>query len=122
MNESMREVTYAVGADGRYEMVPSLGWEPKNVANEQAWELIEKEIEGAARDVRSGKSSPLAYHMVKNMMNERLLANYVGYSAWKVKQHLKPRVFDRLGPDILERYGDVLEISIEELRKIPEDA
>ena len=39
------EVCYAVNKQGRYVLVQSAGWEPKNVVNDQAWELIKEKVE-----------------------------------------------------------------------------
>jgi hypothetical protein len=120
IHRGIKEITYAVDHDGRYLKVPSLGWEPKNVANEQAWEVIRKEIESEIKLVKAGKRSPLAYHMVKNLMSPRLLADYADLSLWRVKRHLKAKVFKKLEPEMLKRYADVFDITVEQLHEIPE--
>jgi len=118
--DNMHEVCYAVDDDGHYALTASAGWEPKNVANNQAWEVIEQEIEKALKGIHADKLSPLAFHMTKNQMNTGLLAQYSGFSRWRVKRHLKPTVFKRLNPAVLERYSDVFEISIKQLQQFPE--
>jgi len=70
--------------------------------------------------MHAGKLSPLAFHMAKNQMNTGLLAQYAGFSRWQVKRHLKPAVFKRLNPAVLERYSDVFEITIKQLQQFPE--
>ena len=114
------EVCYAVDDDGKYMLASSLGWEPKNVTNEQAWDVINKEISDAVRGIKAGELSPLAYHMTKNLMDESLLANYSGFYKWRVKRHLKADVFKKLKPAHLKRYADIFGMSIEELKKIPD--
>lgn len=120
LNQGQSEITYAVDEDGRYVQAPSLGWEPKNIANQQAWELIRKEIASEIEQIRTGKRSPLAYHMARNLMNVGLLAGYAGLSRWRVRRHLKPDGFKRLDRDMLKRYADIFGISPEALQKIPD--
>ncbi len=119
LNRGLREITYAVAENGRYVVVPSLGWEPKNIANAQAWEVISEDIRTQARRVREGELSPLAYHLARNLMTAGLAASYVRLPRWRVKRHLKPSVFNRLKPEILQRYADLLGLSLAELKQIP---
>lgn len=120
LNQGLRELTYAVGDDGRYVGVPSVGWEPKNIANAQAWEVISHDIREQARLVREGRRSPIAYHMARHMMTPGLVADYVRLARWRVKRHLRPAVFARLKPEILQRYADLFRLSIAELKRIPD--
>ena len=120
LNQGLRELTYAVGDDGRYVGVSSSGWEPKNIANAQAWEVISQDIREQARLVREGRRSPIAYHMARHMMTPGLVADYVRLARWRVKRHLRPAVFERLKPDILQRYADLFGLSIAELKRIPD--
>jgi hypothetical protein len=119
LNQGLSEITYAVDEEGRYVQAPSLGWEPKNIANQQAWEQIRKEISSEIEQIRAGKRSPLAYHMARNLMNIGLLASYAGLPRWRVRRHLKPAGFKRLGRDMLKRYADIFGISPEALQKFP---
>ena len=121
LNQGLSEITYAVDENGRYVQVPSQGWEPKNIANQQAWGLIRKEITTVIEQIRAGQRSPLAYHMARNLMNVGLLSSYVGFSRWRVRRHLTPNGFKRLDRSQLKRYADVFGISPEELTTIPDD-
>ncbi len=56
LNQGQSEITYAVDEDGSYVQAPSLGWEPKNIANQQAWELIRKEITSEIEQIQAGSS------------------------------------------------------------------
>lgn len=120
MNRGLKEIAYAVDEDGRYVKVPSLGWEPKNIANAQAWEVITEDVRTQIRLVRDGKRSPIAYHLARNLMTVGLLASYVHLPRWRVKRHLKPSVFNRLKPGIIQRYADLFRLTPEELHHIPE--
>ena len=70
--------------------------------------------------IRTGRQSPLAFHMAANQMNISLLAKYVRMNRWRVKRHLKAGVFKRLKPEILKRYADVFEITLEQFLQIPQ--
>ena len=120
LNRGMREIAYAIDENGRYVGVPSLGWEPKNIANAQAWEVISEEIRSQARLVKNGKRSPLAYHLARHLMTIGLVASYVRLPRWRVKRHLKPSVFNRLKPEIMQRYADLFGLTLAEFMQIPE--
>ncbi len=114
------EVCYAVAENGKYTLSPSLGWEAKNVVNDQAWALIAEET-GRMHDlVKKRKMSPIAYYQARHQMDIALLAQYVNMARWRVKRHLRPAVFDRLPDGILQRYADVFSLSLDELRAVPE--
>ena len=119
-NKAVYEVCYAVGENGQYKLIPSAGWEPKNIANDQAWEVIHRQVEETLIKVNAGDLSTLAYHMVKNQMNVSLLAKYAAISRWRVQRHLKPAVFQKLDSAILKRYADVFGLSVEQLCAVPQ--
>ncbi len=119
--ETLQEVCYAVDQKGRYVLTPSAGWEPKNIVNEQAWDLINQQISETMAKIDAGKLSPLAYHMVKNQMNIGLLAKYVGYNRWRVWRHLKPSGFRKLTPDMLKQYAEVFDLDVDELTRVPKE-
>ena len=116
--EGLKEVTYAVDDDGSYALVPSIGWEPKNISNYQAWDIIFEQINTARRRVLAGEISPLAFHMARNQMDLSLLAQYMGMMRWRIKRHLKPKVFNRLHPEMIERYARLLKVTVKQLKDI----
>ncbi len=116
------EISYAIDYEGRYVLAPSVGWEPANIANKQAWELISKQVADVIKRVQAQELSPLAYYMVKNQMDTDLLAKYVRLSRWRVRRHLKPAVFRRLKVSILERYAKIFNVSAEQLFDVPESS
>jgi hypothetical protein len=109
-----------VGEDGRYVGVPSLGWEAEIDATTVCAEADAVRLREAWEAARAGRTSPLAYHMVNAKMDATLLASEVGVWAWRVRRHLRPDVFARLGPDLLSRYADALGIDIASLRTLPD--
>jgi hypothetical protein len=112
------EVCYAVGEDGRYVTVRSVGWDPKNLVNRQAWELINAQVRSAYEAVVAGTASPLLYHMTRSMMDPGLLASYAGISTWRVRRHLRPAVFAKLPRPLLERYARVFDTTVEGLSRV----
>ncbi|MCJ7818915.1 MAG: hypothetical protein MUP25_03735, partial [Syntrophales bacterium] len=107
MTEGSQEVCYAVDENGQYVLVPSTGWEPKTIANDQAWELIHEQVADILFQVQQGQVSLLAYHMTKNLMDISLLAQYAGFSRWRVWWHMRPWVFKRLKAPVLMHYARV---------------
>ena len=122
LNEGVKELTYAVDEQGRYVRATSLGWEPKTTTNDQAWEVIDGEIAEAITLYHAGKRSPLAFHMASNLMNVALLASYMNLPRWRVRRHLKPKVFENLKSDLINRYAQVFNISADELQQVPLDS
>ncbi len=113
------EICYAIGDNGRYTLSPSLGWEAKNVVNDQAWAVIAEETRRMHQLVQSGTLSPIAYYQAKHQMDIGLLARYVDMAKWRVKRHRRPEVFRRLPERILQRYAAVFGVSPTELKTIP---
>ncbi len=120
IGEHGQEVCYAVNKEGKYELTHSIGWDPKNMANKRAWDIIFNEIQDVYNDVLKNKKSPLAYHMIRNQMDPGLLSKYVSMAKWRVKRHLKPDIFNGLKPSVLSKYSELFEISIKELKSIPD--
>ncbi len=115
-----KRVNYAVGDDGRTVPVASKGFEPVNVANRMAWERLKEQLGRVRGDIKAGEASPLLYHATLKQMDVGLLAQYTGFCRWRVRRHMKAQPFVKLKEDILQRYAEVLEISTEELRAVPE--
>lgn len=115
-----KELCYAVDEQGKYVTVQSLGWEVKEIAIAQAWDLIHEQVAQAKEKVRKGELSPLAYYMAKNQMSAGLLAKYAGIWRWRVKRHLRPAVFKKLSASVRQRYADVFKISVERLEFMDE--
>lgn len=117
--EGMSEVCYAVDESGRYVLAESAGWEPANIANLQAWEVIHAEVAAVQAKVRAGEASPLAYHMARHQMDARMLASYAGLFGWQVRRHMKPGPFAKLKTAQLDRYARILKTTAEDLCRVP---
>ncbi|NGX83292.1 hypothetical protein [Aequorivita sp. KMM 9714] len=115
---NFRELCYAVDENGEYTTANSTGWEPKTVALNNAIDEINERIEDAKKRVLEGKTSPIEYYMELHKMDVGILASYVGLWQWRVKRHFKPSVFKKLKTNTLQKYAEVFEISVDELKTV----
>jgi hypothetical protein len=115
---NFRELCYAVDKNGKYTTVNSSGWNPKTIALNKAIEEINKRIEDAKQRVIDNITSPLEYYMELHKMDLPILASYVDFWKWKVKRHFKPNVFNKLSNKTLQKYADVFDISIDQLKNV----
>ncbi len=111
-----REVTYAVDDEGKYVTGQSSGWTVKEEANDVAWESFERQINEAKQKVMNGEMSPVFYWMEKRMMDQGIVAQYMGIWKWSVKRHMKPSVFKKLSDAKIKKYAEVFETSVEEFK------
>ena len=51
-------------------------------------------------------------------MDVGILASYVGLWQWRVKRHFKPSIFKKLKTNTLQKYAEVFEISVDELKTV----
>ena len=117
--DGKRVACYVLEENGKYVIGKSSGWDAVNVANIQAWEHISERLDQVASDINHGNKSILAFYMEKEQMDVSLLSKYIKLSKWRVRRHLKPSVFAKLKPDLLERYASVFKISVNELLQSP---
>ncbi len=113
-----KKVMYVTLDDGQYMQTQSVGWEAENLVLEQAWDDIEYQLSEEKKKVRNNEVSPIAYYMIKSRMDIAILASYAGKWQWQVKRHLKPSVFKSLPEKMLQKYAEIFEISIEDLKNI----
>jgi len=119
LNEGkLAKLYYATDDKGHYVKVNSIGWEPETVAMQQAWDVVNNEVEDARERVIKGKASPLLYYLKKNIMTPGLVASYVGTISLIVKLHCRPFFFKRLSRKTLEKYAYTFRISVAELTDI----
>src|ERR1044072_1726168 len=111
-----KEVCYVTDDQGKYTTELSKGWEIKTNALDVTWTDIEKKVAAAKEKVLRNEASPIVFFMEKNVMNIAILSGYTGFFKWQVKRHLKPGVFKKLSPKKLNKYVEVFNISVEELK------
>jgi len=115
---NIKDMVYALDENGNYTTELSTGWSPKTIALDNAIKVIEERVEDAQKRVLSGQTSPIEYYMELHKMDITILSSYVGLWKWRVKRHFKPAVFAKLNEKILQKYADVFEITIKELKDI----
>ena len=113
-----KEVCYATDSEGKYVTELSKGWDVKITALDKAWEDIDQRIEAARQKVLKGEASPLLFFIEKGIMDISLLADYTGFWQWQIKRHLKPDVFKNLSDKKLQRYAEVFNVSVDDLKNI----
>jgi hypothetical protein len=118
-DDIVRNVDYATDSEGKYHAVSSIGWEVKNDALELALDEVNERCQEILEKIKRGESSPLEYHAEKNLMPIDLLSDYSGFSKRTIRKHFDPLVFAKLDDETLSVYADVLRITVEELKSIP---
>jgi hypothetical protein len=113
-----KEVCYATDSEGKYVTELSKGWDVKITALDKAWEDIVQRIEAARQKVLKGEASPLLFFIEHGIMDISLLADYTGFWQWQIKRHLKPSVFNKLSDKKLQRYAEVFNVSVEDLKNM----
>jgi hypothetical protein len=111
-----KEVCYATDAFGKYTTQLSNGWDVKSTALDTAWQQVEERIAIAKQKVLNNEASPILFFMEKGLMDIQILAGYTGFWQWQVKRHLKPDVFNSLSEKKLQKYADVFNVSIPDLK------
>jgi len=110
-----RKAMYALGPDGRYCRVKSSGWEVEETVLRDVVQDFQERARHAAEQVRQGRTAPIEYFMHLKLMDLQALAGGVGLPRWRVKRHMKPHIFAKLKPDLLKRYADFFQISLDDL-------
>ncbi|WP_452230742.1 MULTISPECIES: hypothetical protein [unclassified Lacinutrix] len=115
---NFRELCYAVDENGEYTTAHTTGWDPKTIALDNAIDDINQRVADAKKRVQNNQTSPIEYYMEFHKMDLPILASYVGLWQWRVKRHFKPNVFNKLSNKILQKYADVFEITIDQLKNL----
>ena len=118
LDKFTKDICYAVDENGNYVTTSSRGWEIKAAALDITWDDIQKRIELTKQKVLKGESSPILFFMELKLMDLKMLAAYTGFRKWKIKKHLKTEVFNKLPENILKRYAEVFDVSVEILKNM----
>lgn len=118
---SLRDVCYAVDADGNYQAVLSDGWDVKANALQTILDDVTEQCEPIRQQVLRHEVSPLAYHMEKNLMDIDMLADNSGIAKRKVKKHMDYDEFFNLDEKTLQTYAETLRITVDELKTVPDN-
>jgi hypothetical protein len=113
-----KEISYAIDDKGNYITSLSTGWEVKATALDVAWGDIEKRIADARDKVLNNEASPLLYFMELKLMDVSIVSSYTGFWKWQIKRHMQPSVFKKLSGKKLEKYAEVFDVSVDELKSM----
>lgn len=122
LDKFTKEVCYAVDESGKYVTELSRGWEVKASALGVTWEDIEKKVNAAKEQVHMGKVSPIAYYIELRVMDLSIVSAYTGFWKWTIKRHLKPSVFKKLSESTLQKYANLFEVTVDQLKNCSVDA
>jgi hypothetical protein len=120
-SEGIKKGNYALDDKGKYVMVPSKGWVVDEMINKMAYDEYRAKEEETRKAVLAGRKSPLAYYMELRQMTPKILGKTAGIAAFRVKRHLRPEIFTKLKPSVLEAYAKALAITTEELISVPKN-
>lgn len=115
-----KKVLYAQNAAGEYISVQSSGWDVEAAATADAVAEYAALAEQARHQVLSGTKSPLYFHMYHARMDVTLLAQVSGRWRWQLQRHFKPKYFTRLSDQYLQHYADIFDITLADLKTLPE--
>ena len=113
-----KELCYATDESGKYTTELSRGWDIKISALDTAWQDIKDRVALARQLVLNDKASPILFFMEKGLMDIGIVSAYTGFWKWTIKRHLKPAVFKRLSDKKLQRYAEVFNVSIDDLKSM----
>ncbi|KFO68106.1 hypothetical protein ER57_06310 [Smithella sp. SCADC] len=117
----LKKGNYALDDEGKYVMVPSKGWVVDEMINKMAYDEYKVKEEETRQAVLADRKSPLAYYMELRQMTPAILGKTAGIAAFRVKRHLRPEIFAKLKPDVLDSYAKALDITMEELKTVPKN-
>ncbi|HWK03025.1 MAG TPA: hypothetical protein VNS58_05315 [Puia sp.] len=113
-----KELCYATDESGKYTTELSRGWDIKISALDTAWQDIKDRVALARELVLNDKASPILFFMEKGLMDIGIVSAYTGFWKWQIKRHLKPAVFKKLSDKKLQRYAEIFNVSIEDLKSM----
>jgi hypothetical protein len=114
-----RKALYAKDATGRMVLVASRGSELDETVTLQAVERLQSFADDARKRCLAGQTAPLEVWMWTQRMDIPLLSQVTGIWQWRIRRHLRPSIFARLRPELLQRYAAALGLRAEQLKQLP---
>lgn len=111
-----KKLLYAVDDNGQYRAVGSQGWETEAYATTLAVQELERLEAEALEAWQAGRVSVIQYLMYHHRLDVPGLAQATGLCQWRIRRHLRPVVFVRLPPRILQRYAEVFGMTWQQLK------
>jgi hypothetical protein len=117
-NDGLPKGYYRRDDNGRYVLETNHTWAEK-VALGLIVSEMRANLEKIRKAVLAGLESPLCYHMEVRQMTPHMLAKAAGIAVFRVKRHLRPEMFSKLKPSVLDRYAKTLAVTLEQLKTVP---
>jgi len=109
-------VYYAENDEGKYEAVPSTGWDLRYYAGYNLQKEFRELTEQARERVKKNETSPLEYFMYNAYMDPDGLAQFSEIPRRKVKKHLTPKGFEKIDDATLARYAHIMHTDVETIK------
>lgn len=121
VQEGQRKVMYAPNDGGKFKRYKyaSATEEFATLTAVEEYKILQKE---SLEKIRAGISSPIEFFMYKNRMDLPTLAAISGFWQFRVKRHLRAKIFQKLNDKILMKYADGFNISLKDLKKFKADS
>lgn len=117
-DDGLPKAYYKHDDKGRYVLETDAPWAEK-VSLALIMSSRRAELEEIRKAVLAGSKSPLCYYMEVRQLDSRMLAGAAGIATFRVKRHLRPEIFAKLKPSVLNRYAKALRVTLEELKTVP---
>jgi len=111
-----RELFYSFDREKGFSAKVDYQYDANQTIIRQSWDAAEERLNAVRNKVIGGKRSPIAYYMEKQLMEVPMLAAYTGFSPWRVRWHLTVPGFRRMKISTLEKYAEIFEIPVQELK------
>ena len=117
-NDGLPKKYYKYNDNGQYVLEIDAPWAEKVscaliIAGNRA------RLEEIRKAVLAGQQSPLCYYMEMRQMDPGMLAKAAGIVVFRVRRHLRPEIFAKLKPSVLNRYTKALRVTLEQLKTVP---
>jgi hypothetical protein len=107
-----RKVMYAPNNNGKFQR-----FNYGSDVEEYATKLAIKEYENLMNISKENETtSPIEFYMYKNRMDIPTLASSIGIMKFRVKRHLKIKIFHKLDDTLLKKYANIFQITLAELK------
>jgi len=110
-----KKVMYAPNSSGKFQTF-NYGSNIEEYATKLAVKEYEELQQECLENIKNNISSPIEFYMYKNRMDIPTLASIVGFFQFRVKRHLKAKYFNTLNNKVLQKYADVFDITIDNLK------
>jgi hypothetical protein len=107
---------YAPNATGEFERF-KYGSSVEEFATKLAVREYEILQEESLARIKKNISSPIEYFMYKNRMDLPTLASISGLFQFRIKRHLKAKIFKKLNDKILTKYATIFNVELKDLKE-----